>query len=68
MIASLSLLLTSAALVLAKPIEVRTVAALNTAAFEEAQQRDDTATRAFSNTAIKASPSHGSSERWLTMF
>ncbi|CZR58275.1 uncharacterized protein PAC_08166 [Phialocephala subalpina] len=63
MIASLSLLLTSAAFVLAKPIEVRTVSALNTAAFEEAQQRDDTATRAFSNTAIKAGPSHGSSER-----
>lgn len=57
MIASISLLLTSAALALAKPIEVRTVAALNTVAFEEAQQRDDTATRAFSNTEIKVSPS-----------
>lgn len=34
-------------------LEVRTVAALNTAAFEEAQQRDSTATRAFSSTTIK---------------
>jgi len=36
-------------------LEVRTVTALNEAAFEEAQQRDATATRAFSNTEIKAS-------------
>ena len=45
MIATLSLLLSSVALSFASPlgpIEVRTVAALNTAAFEEAQQRDDT--------------------------
>lgn len=31
----------------------RAVTELNQAAFEEAQQRDETATRAFSNTAIK---------------
>ncbi|KUJ15139.1 uncharacterized protein LY89DRAFT_685954 [Mollisia scopiformis] len=55
MIASFSLLLTTAVLALAKPIEVRTVAALNTAAFEEAQQRDNTATRAFANTEILTS-------------
>jgi hypothetical protein len=53
--ASLPLFLNLAALALAKPIEVRTVAALNTAAFEAAQQRDNTATRAFSNTEIKVS-------------
>ncbi|KAK8114281.1 hypothetical protein PG999_006350 [Apiospora kogelbergensis] len=33
----------------------RAVTELNQAAFEEAQQRDETATRAFSNTAIKTS-------------
>ncbi|KAE9365719.1 hypothetical protein N431DRAFT_548846 [Stipitochalara longipes BDJ] len=58
MIATLSLLLSSVALSFASPlgpIAVRTVAALNTAAFEEAQQRDDTATRAFSGTEIKTS-------------
>ena len=54
MITTLSLLLGSAALSFASPLlNVRTVAALNTAAFEEAQQRDDTATRAFSGTQIK---------------
>ena len=55
MIASFSLLLSSVALSFASPlgpIEVRTVAALNTAAFEEAQQRDATATRAFSGIEI----------------
>lgn len=41
---------------LASPlVEVRTVSSLNQAAFEEAQQRDATATRAFSSTAIKTS-------------
>jgi len=34
-------------------IEVRTVTSLNQAAFEEAQQRDNTATRAFSSIEIK---------------
>jgi len=56
MIATLSLLLSSVALSFASPLvplEARTVTALNTAAFEEAQQRDDTATRAFSSTEIK---------------
>ena len=54
MIAILSLLLGSAAVSFASPLlNVRTVAALNTAAFEEAQQRDGTATRAFSGTQIK---------------
>jgi hypothetical protein len=55
MIATLSLLLSSVAFSFASPlgaIEARTVTALNTAAFEEAQQRDDTATRAFSGTEI----------------
>ncbi|PMD35095.1 hypothetical protein L207DRAFT_570660 [Hyaloscypha variabilis F] len=55
MIATLSLLLSSAALSFASPLgqlAARTVTALNTAAFEEAQQRDDTATRAFSGTEI----------------
>ncbi|RDW85159.1 hypothetical protein BP6252_02749 [Coleophoma cylindrospora] len=36
-------------------LEARTVTALNTAAFDEAQQRDATATRAFSSTTIKTS-------------
>jgi hypothetical protein len=56
MLASLSLLLSSVALSFASPLgplAARTVTALNTAAFEEAQQRDDTATRAFSSTEIK---------------
>jgi hypothetical protein len=56
MIATLSLLLSSVALSFASPLvplEARTVTALNTAAFEGAQQRDDTATRAFSSTEIK---------------
>lgn len=52
---SISILLASVTLSFAKPLEVqpRTVAALNTAAFQEAQQRDDTATRLFSSTTIK---------------
>ena len=55
MIATLSLLLSSVAFSFASPLgqlEARTVTALNTAAFEQAQQRDDTATRAFSGTEI----------------
>ncbi|KAK8088684.1 hypothetical protein PG997_003645 [Apiospora hydei] len=43
-------------LVAAGPVSYpRAVTELNQAAFEEAQKRDDTATRAFSNTAIKTS-------------
>jgi len=54
MISSLSILLCTAALAFASPfVEVRTVASLNQAAFEQAQQRDNTATRAFSSTEIK---------------
>ncbi|KAG0652728.1 hypothetical protein D0Z07_0756 [Hyphodiscus hymeniophilus] len=62
MIAPLSALL-FAALTIASPaiadaisstvLKARTVLSLNTAAFEEAQPRDDTATRAFSSTQIK---------------
>jgi hypothetical protein len=37
----------------ALPLYPRSVTALDTAAFQEAQQRDNTATRAFSNTEIK---------------
>ena len=49
-----TLLLGSASLVAAYPvIEKRVVTALDQAAFEEAQQRDDTATRAFSSVPIK---------------
>jgi hypothetical protein len=52
MISPLSALLFGVAL--ASPVvQVRTVTSLNQAAFEEAQQRDATATRAFSSTAIK---------------
>lgn len=53
MIAPLSLLFGSVALSLASPLEVRTVSALNTAAFEEAQQKDTTATKIFSSTEIE---------------
>jgi hypothetical protein len=43
-----------ASVALASPlVQVRTVTALDEAAFAEAQVRDDTATRAFSNTEIK---------------
>ena len=56
MLAPFGLLLTSVALSLASPLERRVVTSLNEAAFEEAQQRDDTATRAFSATEIKVSP------------
>ncbi|CAG8983357.1 hypothetical protein HYALB_00000524 [Hymenoscyphus albidus] len=47
--------LSALALTLASPIQPRVVASLNQAAFEEAQQRDAAATRAFSSTAIKTS-------------
>lgn len=51
----LTLLLGTAALITAHPVvEKRTVTELNQAAFEEAQQRDDTATRVFSSVPIKA--------------
>jgi hypothetical protein len=56
MFSSLStLLLTAATLASASPIalEPRNVTSLDQAAFAEAQQRDATATRAFSNTQIK---------------
>jgi hypothetical protein len=58
---ALPLLFGAIALASASPFEkravaARTVTALNTAAFEEAQQRDSTATRAFSGTAIKVFP------------
>jgi hypothetical protein len=53
MIASLSIFISCLAISFASPLEVRTVSALNIAAFEEAQQRDDTATRTFSSTEIK---------------
>lgn len=43
----------AAGLVAALPaVDERSVTALNTAAFEQAQQRDDTATRAFSAVQI----------------
>jgi hypothetical protein len=44
-------------------VDARTVTQLDQAAFEEAQQRDDTATRAFSNVQIKVCPPKTSS--WL---
>ncbi|TVY59414.1 hypothetical protein LCER1_G000599 [Lachnellula cervina] len=50
---SLPLLFGAIAIASASPFERRTVAALNTAAFDEAQQKDNTATRAFSGTSIK---------------
>ncbi len=53
MLAPFGLLLTSVALSIASPLQVRVVTELNEAAFEEAQRRDDTATRAFSGTEIK---------------
>lgn len=53
MITPLSTLLL-ASLAYASPLlEVRTVTALDQASFAEAQKRDATATRAFSNTEIK---------------
>jgi hypothetical protein len=49
-----AILLGAAGLASALPaVEKRTVTALNTAAFNEAQQRDNTATRAFSAVQIK---------------
>lgn len=55
MIAPLSILLVgAAALASAIPVvEKRVVQALDQESFAEAQKRDDTATRAFSSTAIK---------------
>jgi len=54
MLTFLPILLCAAASTLATPVlEVRTVTALNQPAFQEAQQRDNTATRAFSSTEIK---------------
>ncbi|EXJ71743.1 uncharacterized protein A1O5_05552 [Cladophialophora psammophila CBS 110553] len=51
-----ALFLGSASFSVAHPIvEKRTVTALDQATFEEAQQRDDTATRAFSSIPIKTS-------------
>lgn len=49
-----TILLAASALTSASPTVVRrAVQQLNQAAFEEAQVRDDTATRAFSDTPIK---------------
>ena len=53
MIVSLSSMLAFAAVAAAGPILPRTVASLDEGATAEAQQRDNTATRAFSNTQIK---------------
>lgn len=55
MISILSFLLAAISLTSASPTPVvrRAVQELNQAAFEEAHQRDDTATRAFSDTEIK---------------
>ncbi|KAG9233460.1 hypothetical protein BJ875DRAFT_44420 [Amylocarpus encephaloides] len=50
-----SVLISTLAVASATPINARAVTSLNQAAFEEAQQRDDAATRAFSSTAIKTS-------------
>lgn len=58
MIVTISALLTYAAtFAVATPTaEPRAVASLNAEAFQEAQQRDDTATRAFSSTEIIVCP------------
>ena len=55
MAALLSLLLACASLGIASPLGSRAVSSLNEAAFAEAQQRDEDATRAFSNVQIKVS-------------
>lgn len=57
MLFTLSSLLYAASLVSASPAAFfpRAVTSLNEAATEEAHKRDDTATRAFSNTQIKTS-------------
>lgn len=53
----LTFLLGTASLVAANPVtDKRAVTQLNQAAFEEAQQRDNTATRAFSSVPIKVCP------------
>lgn len=52
-----TLILGAASLVAAHPVtEKRAVTKLDQAAFEEAQQRDNTATRVFSSVPIKACP------------
>jgi hypothetical protein len=53
----LPVLLATFAAVSAGPIRVRVVAELNQDDVKEAQPRDDTATRAFSDTTITVSPS-----------
>ena len=59
MIITLSSILAYAALVSAGPVlRPRVVQELNEEAFEEAQQRDDTATRAFSGVQIKVDIAH----------
>ncbi|KAK5994594.1 hypothetical protein PT974_05073 [Cladobotryum mycophilum] len=49
------LVLLASAFASASPVDRRAVQSLNQAAFQEAQQRDNTATRAFSNVQIKTS-------------
>jgi hypothetical protein len=53
MIASITFLLGVVTLSFASPVEIRAVTELNQEAFEEAHQRDDGATRAFSSSEIK---------------
>lgn len=54
MIGLFSAVVLAASFVSALPaVEVRTVASLNSAHFQQAQQRDATATRAFSSVPIK---------------
>jgi hypothetical protein len=55
MVSNLSSLLAWAALAGATPLHLRAVDSLNEAATAEAHQRDDSATRAFSNVQIKVS-------------
>ena len=60
-------LLGAASIVAARPVvEARTVTSLDQAATAEAQQRDNTATRAFSGVPIKVSDSRTYSSRWST--
>lgn len=53
MIAKYASLLTAISALASAGLVLRTVTELDQAAFGEAQQRDDTAVRAFSNTEIK---------------
>ncbi len=53
MVSTLSSVLAYAALAAAVPLLPRTVTSLDASAVAEAQQRDNTATRAFSNVQIK---------------